>query len=402
MAPHDLGFTIASLDAYHLVVPDKTYWNTFRAENRSGSARFMLKSGWRTVYARQIESALVRVTFADGSIGWGEATEPICPEVICRLATQVLAPLAGGIEFADPLALWDFCYDLNRGRGHSNGYQLLAIAALDMAVWDALGRRNDVPVCGMLSESPRKAIAVYWSGIRRASLAERIDLMRQMTDEGLRGAKIFAGADTAETLREVEQLRAGVPGAWQLMVDALWSYTAVANAAEAKRLLAGHEVAWLECPLLPEDLAGHAELAQLPGVPIALGENFHTSWQAAAWVSMGALDVLQPDIGRTGFSDGLRQRALAESAGITVTAHMGSGTPIVQAAALHFDAALPGDLLAEYQGDLSGILSEVFQSGWAYQDGRIAVPDCGGLGVRVDESALIRHCALVERWTPPG
>lgn len=398
MTRHELGFAIASVAAYHLVVPGKTYWSTFRPDNRTSSSRFMLKPGWRTVYAGQVESALLRVTLADGSIGWGEATEPICPEVICRLATQVLAPLAGGTEFADPAALWDFCYDLNRGRGHGSGYQLLAMAALDVAVWDALGQRSDVPVCSLLSGNPRRSVAVYLSGIRRASLPERIALMRAMSAEGLQGAKIFTGADTAETLREVESLRNGVPGAWQLMVDALWSYPAVDQAAEAKHLLAQHRVAWLECPLVPEDLAGHAELAKKPGVPIALGETFHTSWQVPAWVSSAALDVLQPDIGRTGFSDGLRQHALAAAAGIAVTAHMGSGTPIVQAAALHFNAAMGGELLAEFQGDLGGILPEVFRSSWVYRGGSMAVPDRGGLGVRVNEAALGAYCAEVERW----
>lgn len=400
MARQELGFTVASVDSYHLVVPGKTYWNTFRAGNRAASSRFMLKPGWRTVYARQFESALVRVTLADGSTGWGEATEPICPEVICRLATQLLAPLAGGVEFPDPAAMWDFCYDLNRGRGHCNGYHLLAMAALDMAVWDALGQRNDTPVCAMLNGNPRQSVAVYLSGIRRTSLPERIELMREMTAQGLRGAKIFVTADTAETLHETEQLRASVPGSWQLMADALWSYPTAAEASVAKRLLAGHDVRWLECPLVPEDLAGHVQLTEQPGVAIALGESFHTSWQVAPWVSMGALDVLQPDIGRTGFSDGLRQQALAAAAGIGVTAHMGSGSPIVQAAALQFDAALPDDLLAEFQFDLGGVLPDVFQSRWVYREGLMAVPDCGGLAVRVDEPALRRYCASVERWSP--
>ncbi len=399
MRQHDLSFTIASLDAYHLVIPERTYWNTFRADNRATSPRFMLKPGWRTVYARQVETALIRVTLADGSIGWGEATEPICPEVICRLAAQLLAPLAAGITFADPAALWDFGYDLNRGRGHSTGYHLLAMAAMDVAVWDALGRRNDMPVCSLISENPRSEVPVYLSGIRRSTLAARVELMRQLTAEGLGGAKIFVGADTDATLREVEQLRAGVPGCWQLMVDALWSYSRVAEASAAKHLLARHEVGWLECPLLPEDLTGHAELAKLPGIPIALGESFFTSLQVAPWVAAKALQVLQPDICRTGFSDGLRQRALAEASGIKVTAHMGSGSPIVQAAALHFDAALPGELLAEYQFDLSGVLPDVFQNSWVYRGGRMTVPDRSGLGLNVDEPALVRYCALVERWT---
>jgi len=77
---------------------------------------------------------------------------------------------------------------------------------------------------------------------------------------------------------------------------------------------------------------------------------------------------------------------------------MGSGTPLVQAAALTFDALQSTDVLAECQFDLGDILPDVFQTGWVYRQGEIAVPDRGGLGVEIDVSALERQCALVERW----
>jgi galactonate dehydratase len=182
------------------------------------------------------------------------------------------------------------------------------------------------------------------------------------------------------------------------MTDALWSYTDVREAARAKGLLSAHGVKWLECPLLPEDLQGHSRLAAETGVPIALGESFFTSLQVAPWVDARALQILQPDICRTGFSDGLRQQALARAAGMEVTAHMGSGSPIVQAAALHFNAALQANLLAEHQFDLGRTLPGVFRSAWTYRDGAMQVPDAGGLGVTVDETALLQNCRAVEHW----
>jgi galactonate dehydratase len=399
MTPYRTDFALASVEAWHLVVPEATYWRTYREDNRAATSRFLLKPGWRTVYARRVESALVRVTLVDGSVGWGEATEPICPEVICRLVVELLGPLAGGVEFATPLDLWDYCYDLNRGRGHVNGYQQLAIAALDMAVWDALARRADVPLCAMLAPDPVRSLGVYLSGLRRSTRPERTGLLRRMTDEGLRGAKIFVGGDTAQTVQEASALRDEVPGDWRLMVDALWSYTEVDAAAEAKQALVARDVDWLECPLVPEDLPGHAALVSRPGVPIALGESFHTAWQVRPWTTARALDILQPDIGRTGFSDGLRQHAIAQAAGIGVTAHMGSGTPVVQAAALHFNAGFAGDRLAECQFDLGAVLPEVFDTGWRYRAGQMAVPQRSGLGVEVNADLLASHCESIERWS---
>ena len=63
------------------------------------------------------------------------------------------------------------------------------------------------------------------------------------------------------------------PGDWDVMVDALWSYDSVAEAAEARRALGDRDVRWLECPLIPKQLEAHCELAKNAGGPIALGEH---------------------------------------------------------------------------------------------------------------------------------
>jgi L-alanine-DL-glutamate epimerase-like enolase superfamily enzyme len=78
---------------------------------------------------------------------------------------------------------------------------------------------------------------------------------------------------------------------------------------------------------------------------------------------------------------------------------MGSGTPVVQAAALHFNAAIAGRRLAESQLDLGGILPDVFDSGWRYRGGEMAVPQRPGLGVEVDAAQLARHCDGIMRWS---
>ena len=76
---------------------------------------------------------------------------------------------------------------------------------------------------------------------------------------------------------------------------------------------------FLECPLQPEDLEGHRQLRREKGAAIALGEHFRTGYQTQAWFDApAALDVYQPDVGRTGLSDGRRQVEAAGAAGITV------------------------------------------------------------------------------------
>lgn len=394
-----LGFRLRTVDAYHVVVPQHTYWQAYQANDRIATARFQLKPGWRTVYARNVETAIVKVTLDDGSVGFGEATEPICPEVICRLAVGLLAPVLGDAEWPGPASAWDAAYDLQRGRGHSAGYLLHAMAALDIAIWDALAHRARLPLAALLSANPARRVTAYLSGIRRATVTDRIAMLSELVDDGLTAAKLFVGNDTAATLREIAGLRDGVRGDCTLMVDALWSYDAASEACDAKSAFGAAGLRWFECPLVPEDLEGHRVLATGAGAPIALGEHFFSHWQVAPWLNAKAVDVLQPDVGRTSLSDGLRQRAMAEAAGIDVVPHMGSGSPIVQAAVLHFAAAAGGDKpLCEYQFDLSGLLPDAFESAWAYERGYLEVPTEPGLGVSVDEAALTGHTASVDRW----
>jgi galactonate dehydratase len=393
------AFTIAGVDAFHAVARDRSYWNEYKAESRAQSTRHVLKPGWRAAYTRNFETAIVKVTLADGSVGWGEATEPICPEVICRLAVHLIAPFIGGRRFDHPSAAWEAGYELQRVRGHTAGYVLHALAALDMAIWDALARRAGMPLSAMLSNDPAPRIPAYLSGIRRATLDERIDTLGRLVAEGLSAVKIFATNDTTETISEIDALRAGVSGDWQIMVDALWSYDTVAEASEARRRLGDRGVRWLECPLIPEDLDAHRELAAGDGAPVALGEHFFTHYQSEPWLKAGALSIFQPDMGRAGLSNGMLQTEIARAHGVAVTPHMGNGSPIVQAAALHFWAAVRAELPCEYQFDLADVLAGVFDSGWVYSGGGFVVPPLPGLGVEVDEAALLASGAQADRWS---
>jgi galactonate dehydratase len=292
-------------------------------------------------------------------------------------------------------------YDLQRVRGHTAGYVLHALAAIDAAIWDALARRAGVPVAAMLSDAPASRVPVYLSGLRRRTREERIELLAGLVANGLPAVKLFGTADTDATLREIDGLRDAVPGDWGLMVDSLWSYDTVDASAAARVAFAARGVLFHECPLVPEDLDAHRALALRPGCPIALGEHFFTHHQSGPWLRSGAVAVFQPDVGRTGLSDGMRQARIAHECGVAVTPHMGSGSPIVQAMALGYWAAQSPDLPCEYQFDLADVLPGVFDTGWNYSGGGVDVPDRPGNGVDVDEAALEAASASVLRWRAP-
>ena len=276
-------FSIAGLTVFHVAFSDEpSYWEDYRrGVAAAGGARFEFRDGWRTVYPRLVESVIVQVQLADGASGWGEANCPIGPEVAALVAESLVLPMARCREFGHPSELWDFLYDAQRGRGYAAGYWLDAMAAVDIALYDAIGRREGVPVAALLCEEPRAQIPVYLSGLRRASPDDRLEHLRAWLDTGLRGVKLFFDGDLDAGTAELEFLQAGAE-VEQWMVDTLWM-VAPERAAEARGRYGDLGCRWLECPLEPEDLAGHRELLRHPGAPIALGEHFRTHWQTQAW-----------------------------------------------------------------------------------------------------------------------
>ena len=392
----DLSFVIQDITAFHLAFTDQPgYWEDYRGGGAAAeSARFEFRPGWQTVYPRTVEAILLRVRLADGTVGWGEANTPIGPEVTALVCERLVGPMACGRDFGDPQASWDFLYDAQRGRGYAAGFYLDALAALDIAVWDALGKRADAPVAALLCDTPRQRIPAYLSGLRQATLAARIESMRQWADTGLRGIKIFLDGDLDAGMAELASLQeAG--GIEQWMVDTLWMCRGDA-ARRAKCDFGELGARFLECPLQPEDLQGHRELLVEPGAPIALGEHFRTHYQTEAWFAEPrALDIYQPDVGRTGLSDGLRQVAAARAAGIPSTPHMGSGLAVFQAATLHFAAVCGNECLQEYQAGLAERAALVSETAWVYADGGFRLPDRPGLGVEIDEEAVARYAVMV-------
>lgn len=385
----DLDFTIRRISARRVALDGQSYWESF--VGGGGSGRYVFKPGWRTVYASRVESAVVAVELDDGTVGWGEANAPIVPEVTCLVAERLLAPVLAGRRFEEPTALWDLGYDIQRGRGHVAGFHLDALAMIDIAVWDAVARRAGLPLATLLADAPRTAIPVYLSGLRQAGRDERIATARRWSEQGLAGIKIFSDHDTDGGVAELAALQDGAPGIGRWMVDVLWSLPSLEAAADARLRYHRQGAEWLECPLPPEDLDGHRQLASMPGADVALGEHLHTRFEAAPWFAARALQVFQPDVGRAGVSDLVRQTALARSCGIAMTPHMGSGLDIFQAVTLQVAAAL-GDpsLLTEFQAGLSGRQGGAVRSAWSYADGAFRLPDQPGLGVTVDEAELGR------------
>mgnify|MGYP001272009488 FL=1 len=352
--------------------------------------RFELREGWQTVYARKPECLLVKITLNNGLTGWGEANVPIGPEIVKLIISNIITPLVKKEKFLNPNQMWQFLYDIQRGRGYHSGYYIDALAALDIAVWDALSKFHEIPLGKLLRKKSLTKIPIYLSGLRQKNLEEKISHLKQWENNGLKGVKLFLPSNNTEIENEISKIQSKVPEINNWMIDLLWM-SELKSTIKLKKNLEKFNINFLECPLQPENIEEHKTLVSKPGVPIALGEHFRTHYQILPWLKEQALDVLQPDIGRTGISNALTQLKICKKYNIPVTPHMGMGSPIFQAATLHFSSICESNYLQEFQAGLANNLHELVKTFWSYREGYIYMPKKFGLGVEVDEQKILEY-----------
>ena len=249
---------------------------------------------------------LVQVTADDGVSGVGEtwwgtyqpAAEPGTPvKPIAALIDALLAPICIGQPIdsvADIEAVWRRLERATVQYGFE-GIASTAISGVDIALWDLVAQRQDVPVHALLGPVVHEAIPVY------ASLTWLGDVDRVCRDAeralaaGIRAVKLHE-ADVDLILEVRRRLGPAVP----LMVDASARFDE-AGAIEAARRLADADLVWFEEPVFPQsDHAALARVRALATMPIAAGENEFSVAGFERLVSSGAIDILQPEIAKFG------------------------------------------------------------------------------------------------------
>ena len=344
-------------------------------------------------YPDQDRTLLVRITTDDGLVGWGEAHSPPVPGVAKAVIADLFAPLLLG---QNPLAievLWDHLYASMRLRGHGTGFMLESLAAIDIALWDLVGKALDQPVYQLLGGPFRTRIPCY-TGLPGETVEERIAYAKKYVDLGFTAMKTgTALGDTSGALAEVEAVVEAVEGQATVLVDAHGAYDA-RTAIPAGRELERMGVGWLEDPLPPEDLDGYASLCDALDMPIASGETECTRWQFNEKLRRRGADIILPDICRAGgISEGRKIAQVADLFNVPWCAHVSMGSAIHVAAALHLAAATPNFLICEYRGPLrpNPLGDVLLKEPIRYADGHLQVPPGPGLGIAFDDDALAAH-----------
>ena len=350
-----------------------------------GEGNYRWSTAYPVLYSVNFETALIRVEMADGTVGWGEAQAPLAPEVACSIVEHLLRPAVVGEEFAGTAAgialLWDRMYATMRVRGQTGGFMLDAISGVDIALWDVAGKMAGKPVCELLHEAPKKFIPAYLSGTSGLTPRDRAAFAARYADEGFSLVKLYYESEWGELLAIADLLPAGM----RFAVDALWHLPperAIAMALE----LDLRDARWLECPLYPEDVEGHLELAAAIATPIAVGESYRTLQELRPF--LGIAGVLQPDLGRCGIT-GARRIAAAFSGEVVPHLSIAMGPQI--AAALHFAAATENCHLCEFNPNVLETANSFLAEPLVREGGVYLTPSLPGLGIVWNEAFLSNY-----------
>ena len=333
---------------------------------------------------------LVAVVTDEGLVGYGSA---FTNADLVKAALGVLEPLYRGESALEPERVSEKLHQNTfwMGRG---GTLTHAISAIDIALWDLLGKATGQSVGRLLGGRYRSRVRPYASLLMDEPEAMAAAL-EPLVEQGFKAFKIgwgpFGRRSAALDEEIVARARAAI-GDGQLMVDAGGSDAFWPNgykwAMRTAEMLAAYDVAWFEEPLQPDALEDFVELRRRAPVPIAGGEVLTRRQSFIPWLQAGALDIVQPDVTKVG---GLsEQRRIAWAAldnGVAVVPH-GWNTAVGLAADLQLAAALPNTELVEYLTGASYI-DEVVAVPWRLDDdGMLLIPEAPGLGVQLDHDAI--------------
>ena len=276
---------------------------------------------------RFYEWLAVEAESACGLVGVGNAA--LAPPVAQKIVNHYLAPLVVGADPWDYEMLWQRMYRSTMAWGRK-GVAMAAISAVDLAIWDLLGKAAGLPVFKLLGGRVKEKIPAYASKLYSQPLDTLAAEAEQYRGQGFQGVKMRFGwgpTDGPVGMRRnadlVKTVRAAVGDDVDVMAEAYMGWT-MDYARRMLPLLSEFNLRWLEEPVLPDRIGDYAELRAMSDISIAGGEHEFTLHGFQQLLEAKAVDVIQYDTNRVGGITAARKiNALAEAHGVPVIPHAG-------------------------------------------------------------------------------
>jgi mandelate racemase len=279
-------------------------------------------------------------------------------------------------------------YQACRKSLHFVGYEgmvMTAVAGVDMAAWDALARAAGVPLCVLLGGSIGAVRAYNSNGLWLKSPEEVAAEAVELREEGgFQGLKVRLGRERlADDLATIDAVREALGTEMKLMVEFNQGLQ-FGEALERCHAIDDLGLAWIEEPIVYDNLQGYARLTADLKTPVQIGENFYGPRALYTALQMKACDYVMPDFMRIGGVTGWqRAAAIAAAAGIPISTHL------YPELAAHVMRVTETAHWLEWQDWANPILQQPYE----VKDGKLRIPDVPGVGLECDEKAVAAHLA---------
>lgn len=304
----------------------------------------------------------------------------------------MIEDLARHVVGRDPEMISAIWHDMHRTHVVSakGGFLFHAISAIDVALWDVIGKHLGRPVYKLLGGHSDRLLAYASGGLYGKDKSEA-DLAREMAsyvERGFRAVKIkIGGAAVDEDLRRIAAVRDAVGPDVALMVDGVWAYAA-RDAIDLARRAEPYHLEYFEAPVPADDIEGCARVNRDGGVPVCGHDHGSGLDFYRRLIEAEAVDyVLVAPIACGGVSEAMRIAAVAKAAYLPCTLHS-SSTIVSFLACLHLGAALGNCHSVEFHQVHQMMFDVVPPDLFALRDGYVSVPDRPGLGIDLDAQAL--------------
>jgi L-alanine-DL-glutamate epimerase-like enolase superfamily enzyme len=352
---------------------------------------------WSGGATRQRNAVLLRITTDNGIVGMGEIGESaFLPRVVEKIIDCRLKPMLIGEDPFDIEKLMQklFIRSAHWGR---KGVAVAVISGIDIALWDIMGKALGVPVYELLGGKYRTRFRVYASAGMAKPLPALIDELKDYIAQGYTGVKLRIGKeDPVEDIAIVREVRKAIGDDIALMVDAGQCYTDFPwdyhTALRVCKKLEDCDLFWLEEPLMPDDLEGFVRLTANTSVPIVAGENEFTKYGFKELIARHAVDMIQPDVTRTGgILECKKVAGMAAAFGMKCAPHIfGSGVGLM--ANMHFMASTPNAFIMEHDKTLNPLREAMLMEPLVYENGYVKlVEGIPGIGAELTDETIRKY-----------
>jgi len=353
----------------------------------------------------------LKVETDEGIIGWGEPVVEGRADMVRTAVEEFKDYLIG----KNPMQIEDHWQVMYRGGFYRGGPEVMsAISGIDQALWDIKGKYYGAPIYDLLGGACKDKLKIYsWIGGDRPvdaakSAREKYDLGYKAVK--MNGTEELHYIDNFKKIQAVCDRIAAIRDDLGFDLDIAVDFHGRVHKPMAKVLakeLDQFKLMFIEEPVIPDNNEALREIARHTSTPIATGERMYSRWDFKNILQDGYVDIIQPDLSHAGgISECKKITAMAEAYDVAVAPHCPLG-PIALNACIQIDTCSPNVFIQEQslgihynkEKDLFDYVKD--PSIYNYKDGFLDIMTGPGLGLDINEEAVIEATKITHNWKNP-